>query len=121
MLRNTFLASLVVATAAFAAGATHAQAPATMQPAVQMQLGAALGSRVVRQVMIGDQGNTVELVYDMAPGQPQSRRVLRLENVNGMLRVIYDEAAPTMAVTGGGTVASVAGTTGGMIEITYAR
>ena len=56
-----------------------------------------MGERTVRDVMISQGGGGITVIYDMAPGQPQSQRVLRLENVNGMLEVIYDHAAPTHA------------------------
>ena len=47
-------------------------------------------------MMINDDAS-VTLVYDMAPGLPRSQRVVRLENVNGMLEVIYDTAVPSIA------------------------
>jgi hypothetical protein len=91
-----------------------------MQPGQRMQLGPMMGERVVRQVMIGDDGNTVILMYDMAPGQPQSQRVLRLENRNGMLEVVYDTQAPTMNLGAGGAPRLVQGG-GGMYSVEYDR
>jgi hypothetical protein len=55
----------------------------------------------------------------MAPGLPQSQRVLRLENVNGMLEVIYDAAVPSMRVGNDGAVPRLTVGTGGMIEVQY--
>jgi hypothetical protein len=64
-------------------------------------------------------GGGLTVVYDMEPGQPESKRVLRLENVNGMLEVIYDEAMPsTMALGSGGTPRLVQGG-GGMYSVEY--
>jgi hypothetical protein len=100
MIRSTLLA----AGFALASGATLAQtAPAPMQPGQRMQTSAAIGERRVRHVMISEGGGGITIVYDMPPGQPQSQRVLRLENVNGMLEVIYDIAMPTMPLSGSGT------------------
>ena len=95
-------------------------AAAPMQPGQRMQLGPVMGERVVRQVMINDDAS-VTLVYDMAPGLPQSQRVVRLENVNGMLEVVYDTAAPTMRVGNDGAVPRLTVGTGGMIEVQYDR
>jgi hypothetical protein len=132
MFRKTLLAAAAIAAlggfATIGAGDAAAQGtgPATsataMQPGQRMQLGPMLGSRRVRMVMIADDGNTVDLVYDDADPRTrtQSQRVLRLENVNGMLEVVYDTSAPTMVVTSGGRVARVESSGGGMIEITYA-
>jgi hypothetical protein len=93
---------------------------ATMQPGDRMQLGPMMGERVVRQVMIGDDGATVVLMFDMAPGQPQSQRVLRLENKNGMLEVVYDTQVPTMSLGQGGIPRLVQGG-GGMYSVEYDR
>jgi hypothetical protein len=55
----------------------------------------------------------------MAPSQPESKRVLRLENVNGMLEVIYDTAMPSsMPLGSGGTPRLVQGD-GGMYSVEY--
>jgi hypothetical protein len=59
-------------------------------------------------------------MYGGSAGSPQSGRVVRLENVGGMLQVVYDGTAPNMAIQSGGVVRRVSGTTGGMIEIDYA-
>ena len=66
-----------------------------MQIGQRVQLGT-MDGRVVREVMVSQDGVSVFLVYDNPPGQAESKRVLRLENVNGMLEVIYDQAAPSM-------------------------
>jgi len=131
MFRKTLLAAAAVAAlGGFATiGADDASAQgastttvATMQPGQRMQLGPMLGNRRVRMVMIGDNGSSIDVVYDEDDprAQTQSQRVLRLENVNGMLEVIYDTTAPTTPVTSGGRVARVESSGGGMIEITYA-
>lgn len=103
-------------------------APALAQdnaPALPMQFGQRvqpddmLGERIVREVMISQGGGGLTVIYDMAAGQPESRRVLRLENVNGMLEVIYDQAVPsTMALGNGGTPRLVQGG-GGMYSVEY--
>ena len=80
-----------------------AQQASPMQPGQRMQTGVALGERSVREVMTSQGGGGITLVYDTGAGAPRSQRVLRLENVNGMLEVIYDTATPTMAFGGGGT------------------
>ena len=56
-----------------------------------------MGERTVREVMIS-QGGGLTVVYDMAPGQPQSRRVPRLETANSTLEVIHDTAMPAKGV-----------------------
>jgi hypothetical protein len=91
-----------------------------MQPGQRMQLGPMMGERVLRQVMVNDD-SSVTLVYDMRPGVPQSQRVLRLENVNGMLEVIYDTAAPNMRVGNDGAVPRLTVGSGNMIEVQYDR
>jgi hypothetical protein len=117
MIRSTLLA----AGFALASGATLAQtAPAPMQPGQRMQTSAAIGERRVRHVMISEGGGGITIVYDMPPGQPQSQRVLRLENVNGMLEVIYDTAMPTMPLSGSGTPRLVQ-RGGGMYSVEYDR
>jgi hypothetical protein len=103
MLSRTLLAA-AFALAGTTAFAQTAPAPAgPMQPGQRLQTSAAIGERTVRQVMISEGGGGITIVYDMPPGQPQSQRVLRLENVNGMLEVIYDTAMPTMPLSSGGT------------------
>lgn len=91
-----------------------------MQPGQRLQLGPMMGERTVRMVMINDNAS-VTLIYDMAQGLPQSQRVVRLENVNGMLEVIYDTTAPTMRVGNDGAVPRLTVGTGGMIEVQYDR
>ena len=126
--RNTTMRKTLIAlTLAFAAGGiapTLAQgtAPALpMQVGQRIQLGPMMGERIVREVMISQDGGGLTVVYDMAPGQPESRRVLQLENVNGMLEVIYDQAMPgTMALSSGGTARIVPGG-GGMYSVEYGR
>ena len=119
--------TLTALTLAFAAsgGATPVLAQSTAPAALPMQigqpvqLGPMLGERIVREVMISQDGGGLTVIYDMAPGQPESKRVLRLENVNGMLQVIYDEAMPsTMALGSGGTPRLVQGG-GGMYTVEY--
>jgi hypothetical protein len=97
---------------------TAALQGAPMQPGQRMALGPIAGERSVRMVMINDDAS-VTLVYDMAPGLPQSQRVLRLENVNGMLEVIYDAVVPSMRVGNDGAVPRLTVGTGGMIEVQY--
>lgn len=105
-----------------AGGGAFAQTgPAPMQPGQRMALGAAVGERTVRQVMISDGGGGITVVYDMAPGQTQSQRVLRLESVNGMLEVIYDNAVPTMSTAGGGRTPRLVQGGGGMYSVEYDR
>jgi hypothetical protein len=126
MTRSRFLAAALALSAL--AGAPIAQAQtipsalqgAPMQPGQRMQLGPIAGERSVRMVMINDD-SSVTLVYDMAPGLPQSQRVVRLENVNGMLEVIYDTGVPTMRVGNDGAVPRLTVGTGGMIEVQYDR
>jgi hypothetical protein len=90
-----------------------------MQFGQRVQLGPMLGERIVREVMVSQGGGGLTVIYDMAPGQPESKRVVRLENVNGMLEVIYDEAMPsTMALGSGGAPRLVQGG-GGMYSVEY--
>jgi hypothetical protein len=117
MISRTLLAAAFALAAGTALGQT---APAPMQPGQRMQTNAAIGERTVRQVMISEGGGGLIVVYDMAPGQPQSQRVLRLENVNGMLEVIYDTATPTMPLSSGGTPRLVQ-RGGGMYSVEYDR
>ena len=135
---RTTLTALIIAFAAFSGGApafaqqggnkpaataaaTATATAAPMRPGQRVQLGPMMGERVVREVMVSQGGGGLTVVYDMAPGQPQSKRVLRLENVNGMLEVIYDEAMPsTMALGSGGTPRLVQ-KGGGMYSVEYDR
>ena len=117
--------TLIAVTLAFAAfGGAPASAQGNppsppMQVGQRVQLGPMMGERVVREVMISQGGGGLTVVYDMAPGQPESKRVLRLENVNGMLEVIYDTAMPsTMALGSGGTPRLVQ-SGGGMYSVEY--
>jgi hypothetical protein len=99
----------------------EAQSVGPMQPGQRVQLGPMMGERIVREVMISQGGGGLTVIYDMAPGRPESKRVLRLENVNGMLEVIYDEAMPsTMTLGSGGTPRLVPGG-GGMYSVEYDR
>ena len=121
-MRKTLFAATLALAAFGGAGPVPAQpAAAPMQPGQRMQLGPVVGERVVREVMISQGGGGLTVVYDMAPGQPESKRVLRLENVNGMLEVIYDTAMPsTMALGSGGTPRLVQ-QGGGMYSVEYER
>jgi hypothetical protein len=121
MRKTVLAAALAFAAAAGAAMPALAQAPSTMQPGQRVQLGAAMGDRQVREVMVSQGGGGLTVVYDMAPGQPESKRVLRLENVNGMLEVVYDTAMPsTMPLASGGTPRLVQ-KGGGMYSVEYDR
>ena len=111
---------LAFATIALAAPALAEHAAAPTQPGRRMETGVALGERSVREVMISQGGGGIAIVYDTGAGAPRSQRVLRLENVNGMLEVIYDTAAPTMALGGGGTPRLVQ-RGGGMYSVEYDR
>ena len=115
-MRKILLAFTAVALAAPAL----AQQAAPMQPGGRMQTGVAIGERSVREVMISQDGGGIAIIYDMGPGVPQSKRVLRLENVNGMLEVIYDTTATTMALGNGGTPRLVQ-RGGGMYSVEYDR
>lgn len=90
---HRLLAAGAVALAAIIATPAPAQAPSTMdlpaalKPGQRLALGTMMGGRMVREIMIGNDGNTVVLMYEAPAGGPQSRRVLRLENNNGMLEV----------------------------------
>jgi hypothetical protein len=123
VLRRLVLVATLAAGATLAAPA-HAQAPGTaqqpaaLQPGQRIALGSMMGGRVLREIMIGQDGNTVVLMYDMPPGAPQSRRVLRLENNNGMLEVVYDTTVPTMNLGAGGAPRIVPGG-GGMFSVEY--
>jgi len=118
MLRTILVTSAVLSMTM--AGDAAAQSATTMQPGQRMQLGPILGERIVRQVMISENGGGIEIIYDMAPGPTQSQRVLRLENVNGMLEVVYDTRASSMATATGGTPRLVP-QGGGMYSVEYGR
>ena len=119
-MHKILLAALALAPAAGATSSAVAQqAAGPMQPGERRQLGNIMGERIVREVMVSQGGGGLTVVYDMAPGQPESKRVVRLENVNGMLEVIYDEAMPsTMALGSGGAPRLVQGG-GGMYSVEY--
>lgn len=119
-MHRTLLTALAAASIAGAAQPASAQSSGPMQPGERRQLGDIMGQRTVRDVMISQGGGGITVIYDMAPGQPQSQRVLRLENVNGMLEVIYDQAAPTMPTATGGTPRLVQ-RGGGMYSVEYDR
>jgi len=129
MARNTLFATAfaLVALAGVAAPPAQAQAPnvattqtAPTQAAKTLPLGPVDG-RTIRQVMIGDTGTTVELVFDMPPGVPQSRRVIRLENVNGMFEVTYDTASRANQPLGTGGTPRLIGKTNGMYDVVYEK
>jgi hypothetical protein len=121
---RTTLPALALAFAALGGAApalsqSNAPAPLPMQFGQRVQLGPMMGERIVREVMVSQGGGGLTVIYDMAPGQPESKRVVRLENVNGMLEVIYDETMPsTMALGSGGTPRLVQGG-GGMYSVEY--
>ncbi len=117
-MHKTLLTALVLASTAAAAAAQQPAGP--MQPGERRQLGEIMGQRTVRDVMISQGGGGITVIYVLAPGQPQSQRVLRLENVNGMLEVIYDQAAPSMPTATGGTPRLVQ-RGGGMYSVEYDR
>lgn len=106
---------VAAATLALGAGSAHAQAPSTMQlpaalqPGQRLALGTMMGQSQVRMIMIGQDGNTVILMYDAPQGSPQSQRVLRLENRNGMLEVVYDTSAASMNLGTAGAARIVPG------------
>jgi hypothetical protein len=104
----------VAQTAPAAPGAAAAVTP--MAPGARMRTNAPLGERVVREVMFTSNGGGVILMYDMPTGAPQSRRVVRLENVNGMLEVIYDTEMSNMPLASGGTPRLVQQGAGYMVE-----
>jgi hypothetical protein len=117
------LIALPLAFVAFAdAGPVLAQSnqPALpMQVGQRVQLGPMLGERIVREVMVSQGGGGLTVIYDMAPGAPASKRVLRLENVNGMLEVIYDDAMPSTAALGSGGTPRLVPGGGGMYSVEY--
>ncbi len=92
-----------------------------MQFGQRVQLGDMMGDRVIREVMISQGGGGLAVAYDAPAGPPESRRVLRLENVNGLLEVLYDTVMPSqMALGSGGTPRLVQGG-GGMYSVQYDR
>jgi hypothetical protein len=123
MFRSTsFVGGALLALALAGPAPARAQAtpPATvMQPGKPMSLGPVVGERVIRQIMIGDNGTTVDLIYDMAPGAPESRRVVRLENKNGMLEVVYDQQPGTSRPLASGGTPRLVAKTGGMYDVVY--
>jgi hypothetical protein len=118
MKRSAILACAVLLSGVL--GQAGAQEVATMQPGQRLQLGPIVGERTVRQVMIAEGGGGIEIVYDMGPGSTQSQRVLRLENVNGMLEVVYDTKSAGMSTVRGGTPRLVT-QGGGMYSVEYDR
>ena len=122
---RTSLIATTLALAAIGCAPTPAQrnsAPGLpMQFGQRVQLGSMMGDRVIREVMISQGGGGLAVAYDAPAGRPESRRVLRLENVNGMLEVLYDTAMPSqMSLGGGGTPRLVQGG-GGMYSVQYDR
>ncbi|MDI3306802.1 MAG: hypothetical protein QJR07_06825 [Acetobacteraceae bacterium] len=99
--------------------AASAQA-AGMQPGQRMMIGPMEG-RVIRNVMISQGGGGIDVVYDMPPGAPESRRVLRLENVNGMLEVVYDTEMPSSQPLASGGTPRLVPEGGGMYRVVYDR
>ncbi len=120
-MRKTLFAATFALAAFGGAGPVLAQPAAPVQPGQRVQLGPVMGERVVREVMISQGGGGLSIVYDMAPGQPESKRVLRLENVNGMLEVIYDTAMPSTMTLGGGGTPRLVQQGGGMYSVEYDR
>lgn len=121
LFRQSSGAVLALGLGVLLAGAAAAQTtPSPLQPGQRMATGAPVGERTVREVMVSQGGGGITIVYDMAPGQTQSRRVLRLENVNGMLEVVYDDKAAPMATGSGGTPRLVQ-RGGGMYSVEYDR
>ena len=122
MLRLSLFATALVAGLSGAAlaqqqGASISQDPQGMVPGQRMQLGPMMGNRVVRQVQFNNNGG-VDIVYS-EPDIPQTQRVLRLENINGMLEVVYDtKPGGGMDTQQGGTPRLVA-KGGGMYDVEY--
>jgi hypothetical protein len=129
-MRKTATIAAALALAAFGAVASlpaQAQGGTATAPALPMQfgqrvqLGPMMGERVIREVMISEGGGGLAIAFEAPPGQPESKRVLRLENVNGMLEVIYDTAMPSaMPLASGGTPRLVQ-QGGGMYSVEYDR
>ena len=120
-MRKILFASAALASAALASAAPALAQQAQMRPGQRMQTGVAMGERTVREVMISPGGGGLTVVYDMAAGQPESKRVLRLENVNGMLEVIYDTAMPSTMPLGSGGTPRLVQKGGGMYSVEYDR
>ena len=122
--RKALIAAVFVLAAAGCAPAPARQSSAPglpMQFGQRVQLGSMMGDRVIREVMISQGGGGLAVAYDAPAGRPESRRVLRLENVNGMLEVLYDTAMPSqMSLGDGGTPRLVQGG-GGMYSVQYDR
>jgi len=125
MLRSSLFASAFLAVGLAGAaqaqqqGSSISQNPQGMVPGQRMQLGPLVGERTVRQVMIAEGGGGIEIVYDMGPGVTQSQRVLRLENVNGMLEVIYDTRPMSGMATATGGTPRLVQKGGGMYAVEY--
>ena len=120
-MRKTLFAATLALAASGGIDPVLAQSAAPVQPGQRMQFGPVMGERIVREVMISQGGGGLTVVYDMAPGQPESKRVVRLENVNGMLEVVYDTAMPsTMPLGSGGAPRLVQGGSG-MYSVEYDR
>ena len=115
MTRKTILAAGL----ALAAFTTAAQAQGLMQPGQRLQITGGLGKGTVQQVMISPDGGGIDIVYAMPAGAPESRRVLRLENVNGMLEVVYDIAMPQSMKLGTGGTPRLIAKGEGMYEVVY--
>ena len=125
MTRKTILAAALALSAfiplvgAAAQGATQ---PALAMPAGQrLPTTAALGDRVVRNVFVNQGGGSIDIVFDMPAGATSSRRVLRLENVGGMLEVVYDTAMPAGRPQAGGAIPTLTYNGGGNYDITYGK
>jgi hypothetical protein len=110
-------------TTARTAQATPRTAPAAlpMQIGQRVQLGPMMEGRIVREVMVSQGGGGLIVVYDNPPGQPESRRVLRLENNNGMQEVVYDTAMPSTMGLGSSGTPRLVQTGGGMYSVEYDR
>jgi hypothetical protein len=134
MLRNLILASVLVTGAACtttdaappraAAPAPMAAAPApmaAMQPGQRMPVAALPQGASIRNVMISQGGGGIDVVYAMPPGAPQSQRVVRLENVNGMLEVVYDTRMSAAMPLGSGGRPRLVQQGGGMYNVVYDR
>jgi hypothetical protein len=102
------------------AGPRTTPAALPMQIGQRVQLGPMMEGRVVREVMVSQDGGLV-VVYDNPPGQPESKRVLRLENNNGMQEVVYDTAMPSTMALGSGGAARLVQTGSGMYSVEYDR
>ncbi|MBD0271835.1 MAG: hypothetical protein ICV73_07885 [Acetobacteraceae bacterium] len=119
-MRKTLIALTLAFAGAAPALAQSGAAPALpMQIGQRVQLGPMMGERVVREVMVSQGGGGLTVVYDAPAGQPESKRVLRLENVNGMLEVIYDAAMPGAVALGSGGAPRLVQGGGGMYSVEY--